>query len=419
MTSSQLPSSKNTIMNQISAAVISGFAGAGKTTLARRLLAEREGARVAVLTSDLGEGEVDLGLAESTTNDGSIRCKSREHLALELRKIGRAKAWDHVLIESTAWSEPMPIAETFVANDGGTPVSRYLAIETMITVVDASMFLADYRSPDTMKDRGLAASDRDVRSVVDVLVAQVELSDVLVINKTDLVGEEDVSALEALLRKLNPGARVIRASHGDAPLASLRGEAAFDFDAARDGVTAAKMVDMPPAPADHGYQMLGYRRFRPFHPGRFEELLGRGFDRVVRCKGILWLAHKNDTAGELSQAGAVLHRGTAGAFWAASPEKDWNVGDVRKAKIKSVWSEPYGDRRQELALVLHDLDPAALERLLDACLLTDEEMRIGPEGWKAFAPHDGHAPAPAGDTHDHESPGAFKGHTPEGGKHMQ
>jgi G3E family GTPase len=414
-------------MNQIPVTVLSGFAGAGKTSLLHRLRAAHEGARVAVLKSDLGEGDVDYGLAESTTTDGSIHCKSREHLALELRKVGRAKAWDHLLIESTGWSEPMPVAETFVANDGGTPVSRYLKIDTMITVIDASKFLADYASLDTMKDRGLAASDRDVRSVVDVLVAQVELADVLVLNKADLSDEASLSGLEAFVRKLNPRAKVVRATNGDAPVASVKDTGLFDFDAARDTVTAAHMVDMPPAPPEHGYAMLGYRRFRPFHPERFDALLGNGLPGILRSKGMFWLAHKNDTAGEWSQAGAVLHRGTAGAFWAATPEKDWDVGDARKAKIKSIWSEPHGDRRQEMAFVLHGLSAEALEKQLDACLLTDEEMATGPEGWKSLAPHDPVPGAPTDDhghdhdhhDHDHAPVEGFKGHTPEGGKHMQ
>ena len=414
-------------MNQIPVTVLSGFSGAGKTSLLKYLVAARSGERVAVLTSDLGEGEVDFGLAESTTTDGSIHCKSREHLGLELRKIGRAKAWDHVIVESTGWSEPLPIAEAFVSNEGGTPVSRYLKIDTTITVIDTSTFLADYGSLDTMRDRGLAASARDVRSVVDVLVAQVELADVLVLNKADLVDEARTSGLTALLRMLNPRARVVRATHGDAPLASVKDTGLFDLDAARDTVTAARMVDPPPSPPEHGYATLGYRRFRPFHPERFEALMSDGLGGILRSKGIYWLANKNDTAGEWSQAGKVLHRGTAGAFWAATPEKDWDVGEVRKAKIKSVWSEPYGDRRQELAFVVHDIDPASLAERLDACLLTDEEMALGPEGWKALTPPDAHEHAGEAHTHDnghdhdheHAAPGGFKGHTPEGGKHMQ
>ena len=117
----------------------------------------------------------------------------------------------------------------------------------------------------------------------------------------------------------------------------------------------------------------------------------------------------------------MLHRGTAGAFWAATPEDQWQVGETRKAKIKSVWAEPYGDRRQELAFVLKDVDAADLEKRLDACLLTDEEMALGPEAWKGFAPAEPakeHADHDHDHDHTHEAPAPFKGHSPEGGIHM-
>jgi len=427
-------------MNQIPVTVISGFAGAGKTSLLKHILSAREGKKVAVLVSDLGEGDVDIALAESAPPKsrpgseelppGAIGCASREHIGLELRKIGRAKSWEYLLIEATGWSDAMPVAESVAVDDGrGTPVSRYMKIDTMITVVDASRFLADYASHDTMVDRGLAASERDVRSVVDVLVSQVELCDVIVLNKADLAGEEALSGLDAMLKKLNPRARVVRAVHGKAPLAEVMDTGRFDFDAARDTVTAARLAEAPAAPPDHGYSSLGYRRNRPFHPARFEAFLGGALHGVVRSKGIYWLANKNDTAGELSQIGAILHRGTAGAFWAATPEKDWEVSDGQRASIKAVWSDPWGDRRQELAFVLHETDRDALEKRLDACLLTDEEMALGPEGWKSFAAgeaHDAHESADPGQAHahdhgahDHDHGGGFKGHTIEGTRRMQ
>ncbi len=414
-------------MKQIPATVLSGFAGAGKTTLLRRLLVAREeGGKVAVMVSALGPGDVDAGLCESDTTDGSIRCKSREHLGMELRKMGRARSADQLLVESTAASEPVPVAEVFAVDDGrGTLVSRYTKIDAMITAVDATRFFEDLASPDSLRDRGLAASPTDERRVAEVLVAQVQLADILCLTKVDLVDETRLSRLEALLARLNPRARITRSSATEAPVSELLDTGLFDLDAARKATSPARCCDLPATPVEHGFASLGYRRFRPFHPGRFEELVHGDWAGVVCSKGTYWLADRYHSAGDWSQVGAAVHHAVAGSFWAATPEAEWPVSDEQKARIKTVWQEPFGDRRQELAFIVDGLDRMALEKRLDACLLTDAELALGPEGWKAFggSDHDheahGHDHEDHGHDHDHEHHAhePFRGHSPAGGIH--
>lgn len=405
-------------MDKIPVTVISGFAGAGKTTLLRHLLTGLEGKRTATFLSDLGHGEADNGLCETAT-PGIIHCKSREHLGMELRKLGRARSWDHLIIESTGGSEPLPVAECLVIDDGrGTPVSRYVQIDTLITVVDAERFLADYASSDTLKSRGLAASDGDARTVVEALVAQVELADVIVINKVDRAGEAQLGEIAAMLAELAPRAAVLRAEQGKVPVSETLNTGRFNFDAARELLGTSGWFDRVEAPAQGAFTSFGYRRFRPFHPARFEELIHGDWSDVVRSKGTFWVASRPDAAGEWWQAGKVVHHATAGSFWAATPESEWEIADVRKAKIKAVWQEPYGDRRQELALVVRGEARAAVERRLDACLLTDEEMALGPQGWTALSAQD-HEDGHDDEQNEHAHPERFQGHSPADGHHMQ
>ncbi len=419
-------------MKLIPVTVLSGFSGAGKTTLLRRLAGAREGQKVAVLTSALDAGERDAGLCESNTTDGSIRCESREHMGLELRKIGRAKTWDHMVVESTAASEPLPVAEAFALDDGrGTPVSRYMKIDAMITLVDATTFQGDYASGDTLAARGLTVSPKDERRVVEALVAQVELADVILITKVDLADGARLARIEAMLKKLNPRARVLRGNTAEVPLAELLDTALFDHEKSVAALHPSRYFEGPDDAADHGFLRFGYRRRRPFHPLRFEALVHGSFAGVVRSKGIFWVASQPDSAGEWSQAGEVFHHAVGGSFWAATPEAEWPVGEKRKAEIKSLWEEPFGDRRQELAFLVEGMDRASLEARLDACLLTDEELALGPSGWRTLdgspAPAH-HAPAHSTHSHDHgaHDHGAhdhthehvpFKGHTPAGGHH--
>ena len=425
-------------MKLIPVTVLSGSSGAGKTTLLRRLAAAREGQKVAVLTSALDGGDRDGGLCESNTKDGGIRCECREHLGLELRKIGRAKEWDHVLVESTAASEPLPVAESFALDDGrGTPVSRYLKVDALITLVDATRFLDDLASTDTLASRGLTVSPKDQRRVVEALVAQIELADVILITKADLADSARVASLAALLRKLNPGARVLHGHAAEVPLADLMDTGLFEYDKAVAALHPARFFEGPEDAADHGFLRFGYRRRRPFHPERFEAMVHGSFEGVVRSKGIFWFASSPDAAGEWSQAGKVLHHALGGSFWAATPESEWPVSDKRKAEIKALFEGPYGDRRQELAFVIDGIDRAALERRLDACLLTDEELALGPAGWRTLGgtttpeahEHEAHGHGHAHSTHSHSDGDGhaphehahgherFKGHTPEGGHH--
>jgi G3E family GTPase len=381
--------------------VLSGFLGAGKTTLLNHILNNREGRRVAVIVNDMSEINVDAalvrdgGAALSRTEErlvemsnGCICCTLREDLLEEVSKLARERRFDYLVIESTGISEPLPVAETFTfADSEGASLSAIARLDTMVTVVDAFSFLKDYASEDSIQERGESLGSEDDRTVVDLLIEQVEFCDVIVVNKADLVTPSELGQLTSILRALNPRARITVAQFGRLPLDRVLDTGLFDFEqaAAAPGWLKELRGEHVPETEEYGIASFVYRARRPFHPQRFWTLVHGEWPGVVRSKGWFWLASRPDLAGSWSQAGGACRHGAAGYWWSAVNAGRWPEDPEQRARIAAALDGQWGDRRQELVLIGMDMDEQTLRAALDECLLDDDEMALGPAGWSRFA----------------------------------
>jgi G3E family GTPase len=380
--------------------VLSGFLGAGKTTLLNHILHNREGRRVAVIVNDMSEVNIDAALVRDggaklsrteeklvEMSNGCICCTLREDLLLEVRRLAKEGRFDQLVIESTGISEPLPVAETFTfAGEDGKSLADVARLDTMVTVVDAFNFLRDYGSADSLGQRGQSLGDEDTRTVVDLLIEQIEFCDVLVVNKTDLVTAVERERLMAILRSLNPRARIELSEFGRVPLARVLDTGLFDFEQAEQapGWLAELRGEHVPESEAYGIRSFVYRSRVPFHPMRFWKLVQSEWEGVVRSKGFFWLASRATRAGTWSQAGGACRYGAAGFWWAAVPREHWPTDEEALALIRNNWDPATGDARQELVLIGIGMDEQALRARLDACLLTDNEMRFGASWWQNF-----------------------------------
>jgi G3E family GTPase len=375
--------------------VLSGFLGAGKTSMLNHLLNNREGMRIAVIVNDMSEVNIDAQLVRDGAalsraeeklvelSNGCICCTLREDLLIEVRKLADAGRFDYLLIESTGVSEPLPVAETFTFTDeAGVSLSAIARLDTMVTVVDARHFLRDYGSTDALADRAIALDDSDNRNVVDLLVEQVEFCDVLVLNKTDLVTPEELAQLQSIVHALNPRAHIVHAQFGQVNAGEILNTGRFDFEAAASapGWLQELRGTHIAETTTYGIASFVYRARRPFHPQRLWDWMQQEWPGVVRSKGFFWLANRPDFAGSWSQAGSVARHEAAGLWWAAVPSADWPSDPAERAVFEADWDALYGDRHQELVLIGIGMDQDALRARFDACLVTAEEIsQLGPD----------------------------------------
>ncbi len=156
----------------------------------------------------------------------------------------------------------------------------------------------------------------------------------------------------------------------------------FDFEKASGSAGWLKELNEEHAPEteEYGISSFVYRRRKPFHPQRFHDWLLKFPGEIIRSKGLFWLATRQEMAGLLSQAGASIVFQGAGQWVAAMPEEERQAAILDDPGLAERWHEEHGDRQTELVFIGLDMDRASIERSLDDCLATEEEMAAGWNG---------------------------------------
>ena len=363
--------------------MLTGYLGAGKTTLLNHILANDEGIRAAVIVNDIGEINVDASLIKNgglsatdsliPMSNGCICCTLASDLAQQLTSIAETGDFDYIIIEASGICEPIPIAYTISSicdqTKGGTAP---LDLDNIVAVVDCARMYDEFNG-----GHALLSDDIEEDDVESLLIQQIEFCTTLVLNKCDRVTPEQVAELKAIVRGLQPHARIVEAVNGNVPMDELLNTGRFSFDEAYGSAAWVDAMEHPeehenPEVLEYDVSTFVYQRRQPFDYHALSEFVNNWPESVIRVKGLMWVNNDPDMCYVFEQAGQQFTLTENGQWAALMPEDELKRNMEEIPELRRDWDSKVGDRMVRLCVIGRHMDREAVERGLDACLTTWE-----------------------------------------------
>ena len=414
--------------DKIPVLLLTGYLGSGKTTLLNRILSNKKGIRFAVIVNDIGEVNIDAALIQKggvvaqqddnliALQNGCICCSLKMDLVEQLRDLCAQQCFDYIVIEASGICEPAPIAQTICSYSSLLPITNSSSpkLDAVVSVVDALRLRDEFLprlSPIANSPLPIAPNE-DLASLV---INQIEFCNLILLNKVSMVSPEECEHIRAIIRAIQPKAKIIDCDYCDVPFGEILDTQLFDFEEVATSPTWIQKVegdieeehyhhhehhhhdhrghehgechdphchchehhhecDDPHCHChshgdEYGITTFVYYRRQPMDLNRFDEFVARHWDKgIIRCKGMCYFQDEYDMCYLFEQAGKQFDLKQAGVFYATMPEEELMQLMARDPMLQRDWDEHYGDRMQKLVFIGQHMDQHAIEEALDACL---------------------------------------------------
>jgi G3E family GTPase len=402
--------------------LLTGYLGAGKTTLLNHVLENQEGYKVAVIVNDIGEVNIDASLIQKggavtqkdenlvPLSNGCICCTLKVDLMKQIIQLAQSKKFDYILIEASGICEPGPIAGSICMLDGSDPSVNLPAVaylDNVTTVVDAKRMADEFGSGAALLNKNM-----DEEDIENLLVQQIEYCTTIILNKIDEVTEQEKQDVLAVIKALQPKAKIIETTFGNVDVADILSTGRFDYERIlesagwiqamqQEGENSEDLDDEDDGDHEHehhhdhdseehhhehshhhhhhhhdegeaeeyGIATFVYQNVKPFSKQKFEDFVfGKWPKEVIRAKGLFWISEDPQTAYIFEQSGKQKTATDDGKWIAAFPENEKQQILAMNPDIAAAWHPVYGDRVNKLVFIGKDMDKAAIIKALDACI---------------------------------------------------
>ena len=397
--------------------VLTGYLGAGKTTLINHVLTNQEGYKVAVIVNDIGEVNIDAELIQKggvvnekdadlvPLSNGCICCTLKVDLMKQIAELIKTGKFDYILIEASGICEPLPIAQTITILSEQTAqygLPKICRLDNVVTVVDAARLAYEFGSgEDLMKD------NIDEEDIANLLIQQIEFCNTIILNKVDSISKEELNKVRAVIKALQPVAKIIETNYAKVDVKEIIDTNNFNFEKAASSAAWVRELENDENEHDedeieeeeeheehdhdhehheeHGHHHhhhheegeaeeygIGtyvYTRRKPFNRNKFEEYVNFHWRKaIIRCKGITWFSDENDMSYVFEQAGNQMQLGEAGLWIASAPENEKKQILKENPELLKSWDNDVGDRMIKLVFIGQNLDKNGIKEELDKIL---------------------------------------------------